>query len=229
MATKDSVDKLHERQDIRERREERAQILAWLSSIDFTSQQHDYLRRRQPGTGQWLLESRTFQQWLKTPGKTLFCPGIPGTGKTTLTAIVVDHLLNSYTGEPSVGRPYIYCNFRRQDEQKLDDLLSNLLKQLSDAQHSIPDATRELYERHQPKRKRPPADELLLALQSVASSYTRTFVIVDALDECQISDGCRTRFIEYCFDLQARCQTNLFFTSRFLQGVTERFDEAEDS
>jgi hypothetical protein len=38
----------------------------------------------------------------------------------------------------SIGIAYIYCNFRRQDEQKIDDLLASLLKQLAESQPSLP-------------------------------------------------------------------------------------------
>jgi len=153
LATKDSVDILHERHDIRARSEEHVQILSWLSSIDFAFQQIDHLKRRQPGTGRWILDSSMFQTWLKTPGKTLFCPGIPGADKTVLTAIVVGHLLDMYQSEPAVGIEYIYFNYQQQieqqrDEQSLDNLLGSLLSQLSGTQHSISKITMELYERH---------------------------------------------------------------------------------
>lgn len=225
MAIKDSVDRLHERRDVRERNEEQLEVLNWLSSIDFASQQNDHLKRRQTGTGQWLLDSDEFQHWLETPGKTLFCPGIPGAGKTVLTALVVDHLLENYQSKPAVGIAYIYFNFRRKDEQKLDDLLACLLKQLIETQPSIPSAPKELFDKHKFKRTRPSTDELNRALQSVARSYERTFIVVDALDECEVSDGSRTRFIEHCFALQARCRGNLFMTSRFLPDITEKFSK----
>ncbi|KEZ41846.1 hypothetical protein SAPIO_CDS6652 [Scedosporium apiospermum] len=153
VATKDTVDGLHTRQDVRERREQYAQILDWLASTDYTFQQHDHLRRQQPGTGQWLLNSSMVRTWLGTPGKTLFCPGIPGAGKTILTSIVVGHLLDKYQENPTVGIAYVYCNFRQQDEQRLDDLLSNILKQLSSP--LMPDALEALYDKHNPKRTRP--------------------------------------------------------------------------
>ena len=224
VATKDTVDGLHTRQDVRERREQYAQILDWLASTDYTSQQHDHLRRRHPGTGQWLLNSSIFRTWLGTPGKTLFCPGIPGAGKTILTSIVVGHLLDKYQENPTAGIAYVYCNFRQQDEQRLDDLLGNILKQLSSS--LMPDATEALYDKHNPKRTRPLTDELSGTLQSVASSYTRTFIIVDALDECHISDGSRSRFLEACFALRDLCKVNLFVTSRFIPDITELFERA---
>ena len=65
-------------------------ILDWLTPVDYGPQQTDNIRRRQPGTGQWLLDSAEYQTWLKTSKQTLFCPGIPGAGKTILTSIVID-------------------------------------------------------------------------------------------------------------------------------------------
>jgi hypothetical protein len=48
-----------------------------------------------------------------------------------------------------------------------------------------------LYNRHKDKRTRPSLDEILGVLQTVAAAYSRIFMIGDALDECQVSDGCR--------------------------------------
>ena len=93
--------------------------------IDYAPQQNDYIRRRQPGTGQWLLDSAEFQRWLYTGKQTLFCPGIPGAGKTILTSIVVDELTTRFGNDRIIGIAYVYCNFRRQHEQKADDLLAN--------------------------------------------------------------------------------------------------------
>jgi hypothetical protein len=83
-ATKAGVDLLHERQDNRERREEHQAILDWLTPIDYAPQQYDFFRRRQKGTGEWLLKTNEFQEWVNQSKQTLFCPGIPGAGKTTI-------------------------------------------------------------------------------------------------------------------------------------------------
>jgi DNA replication protein DnaC len=132
MATKAGVDRLHERQDIQERRDECQAILDWLTSINYATQQQDFISRRQAGTGQWLLNSDEFQTWVNTDTQTLFCPGIPGAGKTILTAIAINDLITRFQNDPGVGIAYLYCNFRRKDEQKAQDLLTSLLKQLSE-------------------------------------------------------------------------------------------------
>src|ERR1700759_771510 len=57
-------------------------IQSWLTSVNYGPYQSDIIARRQGGTGEWILKSHEFQEWLKQNHQTLFCPGIPGAGKT---------------------------------------------------------------------------------------------------------------------------------------------------
>jgi hypothetical protein len=198
-------------------------VLNWLTPVNYGSQQSDFISRRQLGTGQWLLESEEFQAWLKSDQQTLFCPGIPGAGKTILTSIIVEELTSRFSTDPGVGIAYIYCNFRRRDEQKIDDLLTSLLKQLAESQPSLPVAVKELYDRHKTKRTRPSLDEISRSLQVVTILHSRVFLIVDALDECQASARCRQRFLLELFGLQANHGVNLYITSRFIPEITTQF------
>lgn len=203
-------------------------ILNWLTSIDYGPQQSDYLERWQPGTGQWLLESTDFQEWLATSKQTLFCPGIPGAGKTILTSILIDDLESRFHNDLETGIAYIYCNFGRQHEQKINDLLASVMKQLAMKQlagtrPSLPRNIKDLYGEHSCKGTRPSLNEISKALQSIAALYSRVFIIVDALDECQASDGCRSRFLSQIFSLQAKTGANLFATSRHLPEIEKEF------
>jgi ankyrin repeat protein len=204
-------------------RDEDTVILNWLTPIDYGPQQSDYFRRRQAGTGQWLLDSKEFQKWLETSKQTLFCPGIPGAGKTILTSIVVDHLMTWPKNSSNIGIAYLYCDFRRREKQKAEDLLASLLKQLSQGWSTLPDGVKVLYDRHKTKRTRPSLGEILGALQSVAAIYSRVFIVVDALDECQVSDGCRSRLLSEIFNIQVKCGASVFATSRFIPEIIEKF------
>ncbi len=223
------MQRLHERQDTQERQQERDSILSWLTPFDYATRQNDFISKRQAGTGQWLLDSAEFNRWLETDKQTIFCPGIQGAGKTFLTAIVVDKLTQICANQPTdtdqpIGIAYIYCNFRSQDEQKIGDLLASLLKQLAESLPSLPDVVRNLYNRHKNKRTQPSLEEIHKSLQLVIALYSRVFIVVDALDECQISDDCRSNFISNIFDLQATTGANIFATSRFIPEITERFN-----
>ena len=67
-------------------------VLTWLSPTTFANRQKDILLQAQPGTGEWVLTSDAFKNWLASPAssQTLWLVGIPGSGKTTLASIVVD-------------------------------------------------------------------------------------------------------------------------------------------
>jgi hypothetical protein len=84
---------------------------------------------------------------------------------------------------------------------------------------------KDLYNRHKTKRTRPSLDEISRSLQAVATLYSRVFIIIDALDECQVSHGCREKFLSEMFNLQTKTGANLFTTSRFIPEITEKFDE----
>jgi Cdc6-like AAA superfamily ATPase len=218
------VDQLNERQDNREHCEEHQAILNWLTPIDYSTQQSDFIGRRQEGTGQWLLHSDEFQAWLNTSKQTLFCPGIPGAGKTIITSIVVDDLCTRFQNDASVGIAYLYCNFQRQQEQKPIDLLASLLKQLVQEQPSMNERVKILYKRYKNKLGRPSFNEISKALHSVVADYSRAFIIVDALDECQVSDGGRKRFLSEIFHLHTETGSNFFATSRFVPEIKKEFE-----
>jgi len=202
--------------------DERQSILTWLTPIDYAAQQHDFFSRRQAGTGQWLLGSVQFQAWLEADQQTLFCPGIPGAGKTILTSIVVDYLYSKCRMDSGIGLAYLYCNFRRRDEQKIDDLLSSLLKQFIQGRSSVPDSVKTLYKQHIDKRTQPSLDEILKTLNLVIATYSKVYIIVDALDECQ----CRSILLSDIFSLQAKTGAKLFTTSRPIPDIKESFKES---
>ncbi|KAK0760932.1 hypothetical protein N5P37_005873 [Trichoderma harzianum] len=200
-------------------------ILEWVTPINYGPQQSDFLRRREPGTGQWLIDSREYQAWLGARKQTLFCPGIPGAGKTILTSIVVDHLERTYRTDPTIRIAYIYCNYRRQEEQSIEKLLGSLLKQLSQGENCIPNCLRGFYKQHLEKRTQLSLLEIQTALQSAAENYSTVFIVIDALDECQNLDGSRQKLLTELFSLQEKSGCNLFMTSRVIPEIVDRFNE----
>ena len=217
--TRDNVNKLIQHQEDQGHQT----ILDWITPINYAPLQNDFTTRRQAGTGQWLLDSVEFKDWLQTKQRTLFCPGIPGAGKTILTSIVIENLQEQYQNDPSASISFVYCNFRRQEDQKAEDLLASLLKQLSQGQTSLPDNVKSLYDSYKVKGTRPSLGEISRSLQSVAAMYSTNFIIVDALDECQVSSGCRARFLTELFAVQEKCGANIFTTSRFIPEILTKF------
>ncbi|PSN58640.1 hypothetical protein BS50DRAFT_627129 [Corynespora cassiicola Philippines] len=206
-----------------EDKEQRA-VLEWLTPTDYAPQQNDFLKQRQVGSGNWLLDSAEFKSWVETKNQTLFCPGIPGAGKTILTSIVVEELFTRFQAKSSHAVAYIYCSFKRQTEQTLEDLLASVLKQLAQATSSLPQSIRSLHDRCRSKKTRASIDDISLVLQSIAAEFSRVFILVDALDECQVNDGCRAKLLSQLSQLQNKSGANLFVTSRFIPDIMERFE-----
>ncbi|RSL80077.1 hypothetical protein CEP51_006860 [Fusarium floridanum] len=202
-AIKQGVDRLNLQQD----NKQRLKTLDWLTPLDYAAQQQDFISRRQPGTGKWLLESKEYQNWLTTMGHTLFCPGMPGAGKTILTSTVVEDLTT------------------RQDDQNLTNLLACILRQFIQHLAQVPGIVNDLQKKCvDEKNRRPTLDEFLSLLQVVAAEISRVFIVVDALDECQASEGCRARLLSELFELQVKCGVNIFATSRFIPDIVDTFE-----
>jgi hypothetical protein len=87
----------------------------------------------------------------------------------------------------------------------------------------LPVSVKDLYRRHMHRRTRPSLDEISKTLHSVVASYSRVYIIVDALDECQVSNKCRSRFLSNLFNLQAKTEAQLFVTSRPIPDIEKEF------
>jgi hypothetical protein len=55
----------------------------------------------------------------KPKKQTLFCPEIPGAGKTILSSIVVDEIQTQSQNDKGIALAYLYCNFNRRKNKNL--------------------------------------------------------------------------------------------------------------
>jgi NACHT domain len=203
-------------------RQKHHMLMEWISSTNFPAQQSDLIGRRQAGTGQWFLNSPKFAKWLYGPNETLFCPGIPGAGKTMMAAITIDHL-STTTESDAIGIAYIFCNYKAQADQNTISLLAAFLKQLVQARPSIAEPVSRLYEHHSSRRTKPSLEEIFTALQIVVKNLTRVYVVIDALDECSDRDGTRSRLLAKLRDLQREADVHLIVTSRCIPDIENEF------
>jgi hypothetical protein len=206
-------------------------IHKWITPYDHVAQQRKSFQRVQPGTGKWFLDSDEFQNWLKERNLTLFCPGIPGAGKTTLTASVVDYLQSKYQSEDNIGIAYIYFDYGESHIQNAENLIASILRQLVEQQSSLHNVVKALQTKAPSGIRGFDHEEVLYALNAVVSSLTRVFIVVDALDECLVADGNqpsganRIGFLEI-FALQRDHGANLLATSRPIDEITSEFEHA---
>ncbi|KAL6699043.1 hypothetical protein J3F84DRAFT_393463 [Trichoderma pleuroticola] len=204
--------------------EEEKRILDWLTPIDYGLLHSDYVKRLQTGTGEWFLERKQFQDWITGSNNTLFCHGIPGAGKTILASLAINHLSSKFRGNSAIGVAYVYFNYNRQEDQDFQKLLASLLKQLAGGCHPLPDSTKELYNEHLKKRTRASLEELKTDFKCVVAKYSKVFIILDALDECQFFE--LNLLLSGLVELQKEHRLRLLATSRPIPEIMDLFNNS---
>jgi len=187
----------------------------WLSFLNFNLTQANVWEQRTDGTGTWFLESHEFKAWLMSAAQeTLWCIGIPGSGKTVLSSIAIEYLQQYFQGN-DVATTFIYCNHKEQATHTVRELIASILKQLVQDHPVISEWASSLYDKHHSKATYPLLLELMEVLRMEVGRYSRVFVIVDALDE--LDEHHRVRLIK---SIQSLSNTvNLMVTSRPLPPI----------
>ncbi|KAL9082809.1 MAG: hypothetical protein Q9165_008768 [Trypethelium subeluteriae] len=202
--------------------EKHSEVMQWLSPINFSAQQQDIISRRQDGTAQWFLDSPEFKSWLHGSDKTLFCPGIPGAGKTMMAAVAIHHIYRVAYGN-KVGVAYLFCSYKSQVDQSTYNLLAALLRQLVLGRPDLAAPAVELHNQHSKCGTKPSLNELMQVLEKTCSSYSTTYIVIDALDECSNTNIVRDDLIQKLRELQAGGNMRLLLTSRDLPEITKFF------
>lgn len=200
-------------------------VVEWVSPTNYPAQQSDIIGRRQKGTGQWFLDAPDFASWLDEPKSTLFCPGIPGAGKTMVAAIAIDHLLQSIQSS-SIGVAYMYYNYKAHEEQDVSRMLAAIVKQLLQGRPSAAEPVERLYKKYHERGTKPSAGEIFSALREVVARYSTVYVVIDALDECRDSDGTRSQLLARLEDLQVGHDVRIMATARFIPDIEAKFRTA---
>ena len=142
-----------------------------------------------------------------------------------LASVAIEHIQKNFESE-TVGIAYVYCNFREKRGLTAEALFAGLLKQLVQSKPTCPEGVVALFESHARKETKISLAEAKSALRTVAASYSRVMLVVDALDECDMGDGNRATFLSGLFDLQRDFGVNLLATSRFITEIQQQFQES---
>ncbi|KAJ7481303.1 hypothetical protein B0H11DRAFT_1863196 [Mycena galericulata] len=188
---------------------ERMKIIAWLSPLNFFLRHADISQARQEGTGGWLLADPDFQEWESGSGRTLWCHGIPGAGKTVLASLVVDHLSAKFQNK-NIGVACIYLHHKETEVQTPTKLLAALWRQLV-LGRDVGSLAQELYQQHKEKHTLPILEEVFEVLCStVVTEFSKVYMVIDAVDEYPETQ--REILLEYLIKIGP--EVNLLITSR---------------
>ncbi|KAJ7047048.1 hypothetical protein C8F04DRAFT_1227162, partial [Mycena alexandri] len=158
-----------------------------LSPPDMRPKQHDTEALCMEGTGLWLFEDAKFIEWEDNPG-VLWIEAPSGAGKSVLASTVIKHLFDGQEGISELQPPpppvaFFYFDFRYQDRQSLEIALRRLILQLS-AYSSQPFELISNHHKLSKGQKLPSYDDLVKILGQLLHQLGRTYLVLDALDEC---------------------------------------------
>ena len=132
-------------------------ILAWLSSLQHNEVRDDLLRKRIPDTGNWILDSPKLKEWTAglSESPTLWCYGLSGLGKSTLSAIITEHLEKELCG-PDEALAYIFTIY--DSDVTILEILSSICRQLAARCSQLPWQLVKMYKQMSQEGTRPDID-----------------------------------------------------------------------
>jgi Cdc6-like AAA superfamily ATPase len=199
-------------------RSQLAKLKSWLSAPDPSHNLNEARRKRQEGTGSWFLQSRAFENWRSGTDRYLWLTGIPGCGKTVLSATIIEHLNKQQHGSSHVIL-YFFFDFTDSRKQTLDKLLRSLVMQLySKCENSRGDLEKLLLvceNGHQ----QPSYESLFTTFIQMMGQVEKLQIVIDALDECTT----RGDLLLWMKDLENHAHSGLYLL------VTSRKEEDIES
>ncbi|KAJ7079508.1 ankyrin repeat-containing domain protein [Mycena crocata] len=165
-------------------------IEKWLGPPpDMLKKQHETQKLRQEGTGRWFLDADYFVQWQDNPGA-LWIQGPSGAGKSVLSSAVITKLVDDRRlfedlGKSSAsGVAFFYFDFKDKEHHTVENALRRIVLQLS--AHS-PNHYRVLDKHYTLSKGQtlPTYKDLQEILEELLLELGRTYIVIDALDECQ--------------------------------------------
>ncbi|KAJ7187366.1 hypothetical protein C8R46DRAFT_288368 [Mycena filopes] len=198
----------------------------WLQSPpDMLQKQYEMQKLRQDGTGLWFLDGHMFAVWQDNPG-VLWIEGDSGTGKSVLSSSVVNKLNDEQTQLRALGPlpavAFFYFDINHKSGNMVDMALRRIILQLS--AHS-PNSYSTLEKRFDQSNGQitPNFLDLQLILEELLQELGHTYLILDALDECEELE--LPQLLHLIFTLRTKSQRtlHLLITSQRRTRFTDEF------
>jgi hypothetical protein len=202
--------------------EETQKVMSWLCPLA-TDGAHisleNALGRRLIGTGEWLLKSSTFEQWIATKHSStqssIWITGLPGSGKTLLCASTIQSVLA--LKRKNVAVLYFFCDHRDPSKLTHDSFVMTLTRQMLSHSPDLIERAKALYDEkaNNGDRAYNRADYIPL-IESFMSRFEHVFIFCDALDEASGGHEIASTLSRLLAHGQRHSvPTSVLFTSRF--------------
>ncbi|KAE8153045.1 ankyrin repeat-containing domain protein [Aspergillus avenaceus] len=158
-------------------------VIRCLSPPNYSTNFYEALKKRHKGTGTWFIGDEPFKRWKLGQGRYLWLHGIPGCGKTVLSATIIEHL-KQQPDAPHVLL-FFFFDFTDTEKQSLESLVCSLIAQLytqCEQSRAYMDSQVPFFETgHRQLR----GDALFSTFLEMVKCLKKVQIVIDALDECE--------------------------------------------
>jgi hypothetical protein len=157
---------------------QRLEMCKWLQRTDPSPLHNRACSLYEPGTGDWMLRSPAWANWIDVKQRCIWVHGIPGAGKTILMSHLGEQIRKHCCKLQRFAYAYYYCYFGHSQDESVP-FLGSLLSQLCRQSNTITPQIHEMYR----NGGEPSLIKLLKALEEMLDHFNTVYVTIDALDE----------------------------------------------
>lgn len=156
-------------------------VRQWLKAPDATVEYNNKLSKRHADTGQWLIQGKSFRNWLEENNSFLWLCGFAGCGKSVLCSVAIEYVLKYQRQFEHSAVGFFYFAFDDEAKHDVSAALRALLLQLAG---QVPGLAKDLAElKKSYNGGTPPVRILLDLLQQACKRCSHVWIVIDALDE----------------------------------------------
>ncbi|KAL0265321.1 hypothetical protein SLS55_001286 [Diplodia seriata] len=210
-------------EDARRLSDERKKSLREVSSLRPEDSLQKHLGLRQDGTGLWFIKGPTFEAFQKTSNSRLWLYGIPGAGKSVLSAAIIDSLEQS----EKMATAFFFCEYGNRSTQTIRQILGSISRQLAIQSPAALAILEDFHHSHQdPHHSSINAkdSDWIELVQDLSTSFDTTTIVVDGLDECLEDRG---NIVRNLATLSLRGSIKVLFASREELDIKEALSDFE--
>jgi len=137
---------------------------------------------------------------------------------------IVINYLEEFCIYTSNSLAYIYFSYEDRENNSAADILGSLLRQLIEKKGVAPDQLMALYSNYSRRKEGLKLTDITKLLLSECLGGHRTFIVIDALDECSVYNDTKELFIDELYKLLP--STQLMLTSRPDAAIIHKITDA---
>ncbi|KAL3295033.1 nacht domain protein [Colletotrichum asianum] len=174
-------------------------LLKKLSIFDYETAYKNARSKRHKGTAEWVFGMQQFQDWYENDSSTVLnVAGKIGSGKTVLTANIIDHIMRKKTDKQTIA--FFFVRFDDIHSKSSETIIRCLAHQTL-ARAGVTDSLLELMEK---------SDELMFEYESLLNLISHhiallddSFFVIDGFDECTTTT--QHSVLEFLSSLEQNC------------------------